>query len=266
MGVVYLARRLGTSQPCALKVILPEVAAGELAMRRFLREVSVLSRLEHPRIVKFHEMDVAGGQFFFAMEYVETVDLEQVLSAYPEATRTQALCGLACHALEGLAHAHARGFVHRDVKPSNLLVSASGHRLRVKLADFGLAKKFESSGLSAMTHEGQVVGTIAFMAPEQVASARRAQPGCDVYSLGATLYYLLARQHPYDFFSRKDNLAVILEDPPIPLAERRPGVPAGLSAVLLRSLAKDPRDRFASAEDFRQALLPYARRVPGDRP
>jgi serine/threonine-protein kinase len=266
MGVVYLARRHGTSTNCALKVVVPELAAREQVMQRFLREVNVLSRLDHPRIVRFQEMGTFGGQFYFAMDYVETVNLRGVLAAYPEPTRVAALCGLVCHVLEGLAYAHARGFVHRDVKPANVLVSGPAPKLRARLADFGLAKNFENAGFSAMTREGQVVGTLAFMPPEQVVNARGAQPAVDLYAAGATLYYLLGHRYPYDFGRGKDQLAVILEDPPVPLTRHCPALPAGLAEVVERCLAKDPRDRFATAEDLRQALLPYARPASAGRP
>jgi serine/threonine-protein kinase len=266
MGVVYLARRHGTGVTCALKVIVPELANDERVMQRFLREVSVLSRLDHPRIVRFQEMGTCHGQFFFAMEYVETVNLREVLARYAEPTRIAALCGLVCHVLEGLAYAHARGFVHRDIKPANILVSGQGQKLRAKLADFGLAKNFENAGLSAMTREGQLVGTLAFMPPEQVVSARRAQPAGDLYAVGATLYYLVSRHYPYDFGRGKDEVAVVLEDAPVPLSERCPGVPAGLAEVVQRCLARDPGERFATAEELRQALLPHARVPAGGTP
>src|SRR5262249_44280745 len=160
------------------------------------------------------------------------------------------------HVLEGLAYVHARGFVHRDIKPANILVSGQGQKLRAKLADFGLAKNFENAGLSAMTREGQLVGTLAFMPPEQVISARRAQPAGALYAVGATLYYLVSRHYPYDFGRGKDEVAVVLEDAPVPLGERCPGVPVGLAGVVQRCLARDPGERFATAEELRQALLP----------
>jgi serine/threonine-protein kinase len=257
MGEVFLARRADTRQMYALKVILPESAAGERALRLFLREIDVLRELNHPRIVRFHEMGLTGGQFFFAMEYVEAVDLRAEQAALPADARVRTACDLACQVLEGLAYAHARGYVHRDIKPSNLLVSREGGRLRARLADFGLAKDFERAGLSGLTHEGQVVGTVAYMAPEQIVNARAARPGVDLYALGVTLYQLLADRLPYEFDRRKDRLAVILEDAPVPLAQSCPAAPAGLVEAVHRALAKDPRERFADAEAMRRALAPY---------
>jgi serine/threonine protein kinase len=265
MGAVYLARRLADGDRCAVKLILPEAAADERALQRFLREVRVLSRLEHPRIVRFREMGLAEGQFFFAMDYVETVDVQERLAHFPEAGRVRVLCALACQVLEGLGYAHAQGFIHRDIKPANILVGEREYKWYALLADFGLAKNFESAGLSGMTHDGHLLGTLPFMAPEQILSARDARPAVDLYSVGATLYHLLAGRFPHDFGKRKDRLAVILEDAPVPLAQVCPAVSAGLAEVVSRALAKDPHDRFPDAEAMRLALLPHSRAPAGTK-
>jgi serine/threonine-protein kinase len=258
MGVVYLARRQATEQVCAIKLILPESAASERAMNLFLREVSVLSQLDHPSIVRFHEMGMARGQFFFAMDYVPTIDLRTRLAGVPESLRIGRVCGLTCQILEGLGYAHLRGFVHRDIKPSNILVSEAEAGLRAHLADFGLAKNYQNAGFSGITHQGQVLGTVAFMAPEQIFGGRAAKPNVDVYGVGATLFQLLAHRLPYDFRTRKDRLAVILEDEPLALTPLCPAAPAALGEVVRQALAKDPKDRFATADALRQALLPFA--------
>jgi serine/threonine-protein kinase len=263
MGAVYLARRETTGECCALKVILPESAADERVMKLFLREVSVLRQLDHPRIVRFQEIGMHLGQFFFAMEYVETVDLRHELTRLGQAERIATACGLVCQVLEGLGYAHELGFVHRDIKPANLLVSREGGQLGARLADFGLAKNFENAGLSGMTHEGALLGTVPFMAPEQATRARFARPGVDIYSMGATLYNLLTGQLPHDFSKRKDPLAVIQTDEPISPQRHCPWLPEGLVGLLLKALARDPADRFATAADMRQALLPYSAGIGG---
>jgi serine/threonine-protein kinase len=259
MGVVYLARRRTTAELCALKTILPDAAADERAMQRFLREISVLSRLDHPRIVRFREMGMAGGQFFFAMEYVETINILERLKAFPEAGRIRVLCGLICQVLEGLSYAHAQGFIHRDIKPANILVSERDQKWYARLADFGLSKNFENAGFSGMTHDGHLLGTLPFMAPEQILNARDARPAVDLYSVGATLYHLLAGRFPHDFNKRKDRLAVILEDAAVPLPRVCPAVSPALADAVHRALAKDPHDRFPDAETMRQALLSQTR-------
>jgi hypothetical protein len=258
MGAVYLARSQATGEQVALKVIAPESAASASTLRRFLREINVLSQLEHPRIVRFHEMGVAAGQVFFAMEYVETVPLEDVLAAQPVEVRIRLACALMCQVLEGLAHAHALNFVHRDIKPGNLLVSRPGKELQAKLGDFGLAKNFTSAGLSGVTYEGQALGTYAFMAPEQVLDARQATPAVDIYGAGATLYRLIAGAYPHDFAGKIDPLLVVLETPPVPLRGCCPAVSRALADVVERALARDPQQRFTTAEVMREALLPHA--------
>jgi eukaryotic-like serine/threonine-protein kinase len=258
MGVVYLARQAATGLPVALKVIVPEPGASDKGVQTFLREASVLSRLNHPRIVRFHEVGMARGLFFFAMEYVETVNLAELLAGLAPAARVRTACGILCQALEALHFAHGLGFVHRDVKPGNLLVTRQGRKLRVKLADFGLAKNYQNAGFSGLTSVGDACGTPAFMAPEQLLDCRSALPAADLYGAGATLYALLTGQFPHDYTTRKGPYAIILEEAPVPLRQRCPEAPDGLEAAVLRSLAREPGDRFASAAQMRQALLPFA--------
>jgi serine/threonine protein kinase len=228
-------------------------------MRRFLREVAILGQLNHKRIVRFFEMDILGGQFFFAMEYVPAIDLDAYLAQRGEASRVRLACGVACQALEGLHYAHGQGIVHRDVKPSNILVSRQEGRVRAKLADFGLAKNYESAGFSGLTRDGQAVGTLQYMAPEQLIDARYAKPSADIYSVGATLYRLLSGEPMFNLAARRDPLAMVLEDEPSPLSERRPTLPPELAQIVHRALAKNPEERFPSAKAMWSALAPFAR-------
>lgn len=258
MGIVYLARQLSNGQTVALKVIVPESAADEAAMRRFLREATVLSQLRHPRIVQFLELGMSAGQFFFAMEYVEPADLKQHLAGRGPASRVKTVCGIVCQALEALRFAHGQGFIHRDIKPANILLTRVGRRLRTKLADFGLAKQMENAGFSGLTRAGEAIGTLAFMAPEQVTHSRDVRATMDIYSAGATLYQLLSGELPYDFPAGRDPFLVILEDDPVPLQIRSPDVPAELAALVHRALAKDPAQRFATADAMWQGLARFA--------
>lgn len=262
MGAVYLGRKIATAQTVAIKLILPEAVAGERAVQFFLREVSVLSKLDHPRIVRFYEIGVAQGQFFFAMEYVATVDLKELLAPLALAPRIRTICGIMCQVLEALHHAHEQGFVHRDIKPPNILVTRLGQKLRTKLADFGLAKNFENGGFSGMTRSGEVRGSLPFMAPEQIIDCQLSKPTVDIYGVGATLYHLLTNAMPHDFSIKKDPYAIVLDDPIVPLNQRCPEAPADLVALVHRALAKDPRERFAAAQEMRAALLPFAKANP----
>jgi serine/threonine protein kinase len=166
-------------------------------------------------------------------------------------------CTLICQVLQGLDHAHGLGFVHRDIKPANVLVSREEGGLVGRLADFGLAKKFENAGFSSMTQEGALLGTVPFMPPEQIVDARLVRPSVDLYSVGATLYHLLADHFPHDFTRSKDPRLVVLRDDPTPLRHHCPWVPEGLADHVRRALARDAADRFATAWAMREALLPF---------
>jgi serine/threonine-protein kinase len=259
MGVVYLARHLGTGRPVAIKLVVPEHAASSQAVQLFLREISLLSQLQHPRIVRFHEAGMSHGQFFIVMDFVETMDVCAHFARQAPAGRIKAACGIMCQVLDGLGYAHERAIVHRDVKPANVLVSRTGKKLRSQLADFGLAKHFENAGFSGMTREGEVRGSLPFMAPEQVLFCRDARPAADIYSAGATLYYYLTNQTPHDFPLTKDAFTVVLEEDVVPVHERCPAVPPGLANTIHRAMAKKPEDRFRSTQEMREQLVPFAK-------
>jgi serine/threonine-protein kinase len=263
MGSVYLARRRSDARAFALKLILPNAALGSEALTFFLREVSVLSRLDHPRIVKFHEVGHAQGQFYFVMEYVPAVDLRSLRVSWSGSEQVGFACLIIADALEGLGYAHDLGIVHRDFKPSNLLVQWEAGLPAVKVADFGLAKSFNSAGFSGITPEASMLGTLAYVAPEQARDARFVLPAADLYSAGATLYYLLAGQPPYQFTASGSALAKIAGQDPVPLFRHRPDLPQELTEIVHKALARRPEDRFPSAAAMRLALLPFAeRRIP----
>jgi serine/threonine-protein kinase len=165
---------------------------------------------------------------------------------------TRAGVYLISQALQGLAHAHALGFVHRDFKPSNLLVGTQGEKRIVKLADFGLARTFVKSPLCGLTMMDETLGTPAFMAPEQITQFRDVRPAADQYSAAATLYWLLTDKFPYDFGGNQvgDTFLSILGDVQVPIRERRADVPEKAAKAIERALAREPNDRFDSVEAF----------------
>ena len=166
---------------------------------------------------------------------------------------------LMLHALDGLAHAHAKGFVHRDIKPANLLLDGPKDRRVVKVADFGLARAFNECGISGLTMQDEIGGSPAFMAPEQVTHYRDAKPAADQYSAAATLYYLLCGQYVLDFETQTTaQMVQIVTDDRVPIRKRRADVPAGLEAALVKALAREPGDRFRSVTALRDALKPFA--------
>jgi serine/threonine-protein kinase len=163
-----------------------------------------------------------------------------------------------CQVLEALEYAHAKGFVHRDIKPANMLVAEAADGEVVKLADFGLARVYQASQLSGLTVVSDISGTPAFMPPEQITHYREAKPPADQYSSAATLYHLLTNQHLFDKPRHPlQQLAMILQEKPVPILERRPDLPAGLANVIHRALAREPEERFPEIRALRQALLRY---------
>ena len=171
MGAVYEAIEEATQEWRAVKVLMTTPTSDDRTMRLFLREANILSQLDHPRIVRFHEIGWSEGRIFIVMEYVPQVDLKSLLKQRPVVQRVRVVCGLVAQVLDALAFAHGRGLVHRDVKPSNILVSKQAKKLSAKLADFGLAKSFETAGFSAMTADGEARGTLGYMCPSSCATA-----------------------------------------------------------------------------------------------
>lgn len=258
MGVVFRARREAENDEVALKVIHPLTADWEKRLELFRREAEVLRTLQHPRIVRFLEAGAVGDAWYLAMEYVPAVDLSELLSPLPEASRIRTLCGIVFQILDGLAHAHDRSFVHRDIKPSNLLVVRSGRTLEAKLADFGLAKNYRLAGISGITHLRDFRGTLAYIAPEQLLNSRDAQPAADIYSVGATLYRLISGQHPFAAGTDLECHEAVLDGRVPPLHTICPAVPRPLSQLVSRAMSRSPASRFPSARAMRQEILPFA--------
>lgn len=259
MGCVFHGLRQTDGHSVAVKLVRPASAEAE-RLRQFIREAAVLAKLRHPQIVRLLEFGVVDRVPFLVMEFVGTADLKEILRSSSFASRMKIASGLTCRILDALQFAHSNDIVHRDIKPSNMLVYRSGRRLRVKLADFGLAKNFMNAGLSAMSTSNEIKGTIAFMPPEQILDCRRATPACDIYAAGATLYQLVTGHQPYDFVETSEAIAKILNEPPVPPAERCPAVDPGLANVIERAMARRTEERYQSAEEMRAELLPYTDR------
>ena len=260
LGVTYRANRLATGEPCALKILTPADRMNERTVQAFLREAGVLNQLHHPHIVRLLDLGSANGLLYIATEFVPAVRWDAVMEKATPETRIRVACGLICQVLDALEYAHTRSFVHRDIKPSNVLVRREGRRLVAKLSDFGLAKQYADAGLSQLTRDGEVLGSLPYMSPEQFIDSRHAKPSCDIYSAGATLYRLLTGHDPFVFAKEKCKFRTILEDEPIRLRKSFPQVPESLDKIVHRALAKDPSDRFSSAAEMRHVLLPFGRR------
>ena len=259
MGVVYRATQLALDRSVALKLITPEFANDPEFRDRFKRESKLAASIEHPNVIPVYEAGEQNGTLFLAMRYVEGTDLKSVLTREGrlEPLRTARFVAQIAAALDA---AHAAGLVHRDVKPANVLVAGEDH---VYLTDFGLTKR--ASSASALTKTGQMVGTVDYVAPEQV-EGRTVDARTDVYSLGCVLFHLLTGRVPFDKPSDMAKLfAHVHEEPPAPSADV-PGVPPELDAVAQRGMAKDPADRFLSAGDLGRAGLAAAEHQPLAQP
>jgi serine/threonine protein kinase len=260
MGDVYLARQLATNRPVAIKMMTPAVAASERAKLRFERELDVLKHLKHPKIVEFYDVYDLGGQYQLVMEYVDGKNALAWVGALPEPLTVAAAASLGVQLLSALDHAHEKGYVHRDIKPSNLLVQGQAHHPKLKLSDFGLAKSFrDNAGFAGLTHQGDIGGSSGFISPDHIRDFREAKEPADLYSAGATLYYLMSGQYPFFGFdpNRADSYAMILEHPSVPLRAHRPDVPEGFDRVLRKALEKQPSARWKTAAEMAAALVPF---------
>jgi serine/threonine-protein kinase len=254
MGVVWLALRGADGRRVAVKTIIPAQAGNWELVERFLREADILRDLDHPHIVAFHEMGEVDNQLYFVMEYVAGADASRILEQSGPLPVGRAVAWM-CQVLEALEYAHAKGFVHRDIKPANVLVTETGGREVAKLADFGLARVYQASALCGLTMVSAVGGTPAFIPPEQITSFREAKPAADQYGAAATLYNLLTGAFIFDLPAHAlHQLAMILQDDPVSIRQRRPDIPPRLAQVIHRALAKQPGERFPDARAMRQAL------------
>ena len=258
-GAVYLARRASDSHRVAIKIMLSRVAVDETARNRFLREIAILESLRNDHIVPILDHGSTGTAFYFIMEYCAGGSVADLLRKHAGSLPLHDASVIILGALEGLAHAHAQGIVHRDIKPANILLSDSSASRHAKMADFGLARSFEKVGFSGMTMTGNYAGTFPFMPREQVTDFKHSKPCSDVWSLAATFYNMLTGLHPHDFPKNVDPLDVVLGARPVPIRRRNAGIPSNLAEVIDRALAVDPGNRFQSAADFCEALLPTLR-------
>ena len=236
-------RRAGSrTEPSSRSRRLPRRSLGPRGrLRGSYAKRACCAQLDHPHIVRFERLGHAGGRLFFAMEFVPGLDAGALLKKQRKPLSVGLAVGLICQALDALAYAHELGFVHRDIKPTNVLVARKANRPRVKLADFGLARIYLTSPLSGLTITGHVAGTSGFMAPKQITDFRKVRPAADQYSAGAMLYYLLCGKKVYDFPPEIQNqLLMILQDKPVPIP-RRADVPGELAAIIDRALARCPQ-------------------------
>ena len=248
MATVYLARDLREQRPVAIKVMHRGLAAS-LGSERFLREIEIASSLAHPLIVPLYDSGDAGGVLYYVMPFVEGESLYERLEREKRLPLDDAL-RIAHDVAEALGYAHRRGVLHRDVKPENILL-AGGHAL---VADFGLARALGAADRRKLTETGVLLGTVFYMSPEQICADHELDQRADIYSLGCILYEMLTGEPPYSGRSLEDVISRIIRAPVPPVQRLRAGVPATVDQAIGRALAKSAAERFATMQEFADAL------------
>jgi serine/threonine-protein kinase len=255
MGQVLAARHVVLDQLVALKVMLPEATREPGATERFLREARAAARLRGEHVARVFDVGMLDdGAPFIVMEYLEGCDLGALI-AERGALAPEYAVDLVLEACVGVAEAHAAGIVHRDLKPQNLFLARRGDGTRtVKILDFGISKLASASGVIE-TRTSTMMGSPAYMSPEQMRSAKHVDARTDLWSLGAILYHLLAARTPFVADSVPMMCALVLSEEPDPLP--RAGVPPELAAIVMRCLAKDPAMRWRNLGELAAALVPF---------
>jgi len=253
MGVVYDADDLRLPRKVALKFLPDELADDKDAVRRFAREASTIALLSHPNICTIYDVDTHEGRQFIAMERLDGVTLKIVMAR--QDLELSRLLDIGRQITAALGAAHARGVVHRDIKPGNVMVADDGH---VKVLDFGLARQFRmpgsnTIGLEGSTIPGRPLGTANYMAPERILQLPL-DPRSDLFSLGVILYEMATGRLPFAGASPSDTVTNVLDREPEPITTLAPDRPASLEHVVMRLLAKRAADRYQSAEHLADAL------------
>ena len=256
MGVVYKARQVTLNRVVAVKMIRAGVLASEADIHRFRSEAEAAGSLRHPHIVAIHEVGEHEGQHFFSMNYIEGKSLAESVREHPWPAERAATCVKTI--AEAIHYSHQRGILHRDLKPSNVMVDVFG---APHITDFGLAKRIEED--SQLTASGAVVGTPSYMAPEQTVGKRAsASAASDVYSMGAILYELLTSRPPFQGETPLDTLKLVRETEPVSPRLLNPKVPRDLETICLKCLEKEPKRRYASAQELADDLNCFLRHEP----
>jgi serine/threonine-protein kinase len=241
MGIVYRATDPHLDRPVAIKMMTGAFGENPDILKRFFREAQSLGSLQHPNIVTVYDLGDYGGNPYLVMQYLEGEGLDAVLTHRRQLSLLDKITIIiqVCH---GLSYAHRHGVVHRDIKPANIMLAKDGG---IKIFDFGIAHV----GHQSVTRTGQIVGTLSYMAPEQV-NAQPIDARTDLFSTGVVLYQLFTNHLPFEGENTATTLLKIVHEPPPPLAKFLPSYPPEMEQVLLRALAKNPDERYSSADEF----------------
>ena len=254
-GAVYLARHKGNGARVAIKVLFSKVAVSEDAREKFLREINLMKELRHRHIVSLLDHGSVASAFYFVMELCEGGSVGDLMVRNSGKLPLSQAGAIMLQALEGLAHAHREGFVHRDLKPQNILLDRSAEGWTAKIADLGLAKNFQQAGFSGMTMTGHYCGTPYFMPREQVIHFKHVKPTSDVWSMGATFYNMLTGHTPLDFPRGRDPIEIILRGSIVPIRRRDRSIPKKVADIIDRALANNPKQRYQDAGAMNHALV-----------
>ncbi|MGD9223695.1 MAG: serine/threonine-protein kinase [Desulfobacteraceae bacterium] len=257
MGKVYLAHDPHIDRKVALKVLHKDHLSSKEIIKRFIKEAKAIGRLSHPDIVSVYDVGQDHGTIYIAMEYLEGQPLNKVVRS--RKLDIASIVQIGRQVAAALDYAHQKGIVHRDIKPSNLMLTEN---LKVKLTDFGIAH-FEDPSATLKTQAGDILGTPAYMSPEQIAG-KEVDHRSDLYSLGVILYELMVGQRPFVEKSITALFKAISQHKFTLPKKANPAIPAGLSAVIVKSMGKHPESRFQSGAELASALGDYRRKAEGD--
>ncbi len=248
MATVFLAHDMKHERPVALKVLRPELAIN-LGAERFLREIKLIAQLQHPHILPLFDSGECGGLLYYVSPYVGSENLRDRMHRDLQMPLEDAI-RLIREVADGLAYAHQHGIVHRDIKPENILL-LDDHSV---IADFGIARAIRMSGGHRLSEPGISIGTPTYMSPEQAGGDIMLDGRSDIYSLGCVLYETLTGVPPFVGTSERQIIAGHFTAPPPLASKERPGLPEAIDGIIGKALAKNPGDRYQSADDFGKAL------------
>ncbi|HJL16910.1 MAG TPA: serine/threonine-protein kinase [Sandaracinaceae bacterium LLY-WYZ-13_1] len=267
MGAVFAGEHLRTGRAIAIKWMLPQAATNPEAVERFIAEARATARIEHPNVVHIYDFGQDLGSPFLVMERLRGESLRQRLDREGRLSPADAMRVL-LPALRGVDEAHREGIVHRDLKPDNIFLcrGKDGSEREAKVVDFGISKLYDDGTRSSLTGTGMMMGTPAYMSPEQLNAPKEADARFDVYALGVVFYEALAGRTPYQAQGIFQLVAQIMNADPLPIRQLAPDCPADLEAAVLRAMHRDPEQRFASVAELVAAVEHAQRRLVGSSP
>jgi eukaryotic-like serine/threonine-protein kinase len=254
MGAVNLVRNVKDGHLAVMKTMLPRAAIHPKDREMFLREIDIVRQLDHKNIASLVGHGSHKGIFFFVMEYCQGGSLADYFLQYKHLISEEDCLPWMLQSLEGLAYAHAKGFVHRDIKPQNILLSGEEGSRIAQIADFGLAKNYLAAGFSGMTITGSHGGTYAFMPREQIINYKYVTPASDIWSIGATFFWMLTGKPPRIVKDEDNPIESIFDEESLPVREFSPPISKRVGEILEKALSSDPKNRYQDAGEMLNAM------------